>query len=308
MYKSLRERTHARTLKPTGGLTQNLASHGFEDVAKIQLTAKASAEELEVAIRAIYRQVCGNAYIMESERLVVPDSQFRRGELTVREFVRAIAKSALYRVRFFENVPRYRAIELNFKHLLGRAPTRSQEMADHSQILDDGGFDAEIDAYLDSDEYQTTFGEDIVPYYRGYKTQTGQAASGFVYTLQLLQGASSSDKILTAQNRSRLTSAIVKDRPMSAPLLSGVITPIEPMIWVTPVELAPPVQRWTPVQPTVPPLATTAAPEKSPSDTPWRSSDGEMTHLQKQLAAVRANAGLTEAKLNKWRNRSYSIR
>jgi hypothetical protein len=39
----------------------------------------------------------------------------------------------------------------------------------HSTVLDESGFEADIDTYLDSDEYQTAFGETIVPYYRGYR-------------------------------------------------------------------------------------------------------------------------------------------
>ena len=48
----------------------------------------------------------------------------------MREFVRLVAKSGLYKEKFFENCNPYRFIELNFKHLLGRAPNNSQEMLD----------------------------------------------------------------------------------------------------------------------------------------------------------------------------------
>jgi phycoerythrin-associated linker protein len=130
---------------------------------------------------------------MESERLSVPESQFKRGELSVREFVRQVAKSELYRSRFFDSCPRYRSIELNFKHLLGRAPDGYDEMKAHSQILDEGGFAADIDSYIDSDEYMEVFGEDTVPFYTGYKTQTGKKMVGFTHMFKLLRGASSSD-------------------------------------------------------------------------------------------------------------------
>jgi hypothetical protein len=93
----------------------------------------------ETIIRAVYRQVLGNAHVMESERLTVPESQFKQGRLSVREFVRQVAKSELYRSRFFDNCYRYRAIELNFKHLLGRAPATFDEMREHSAILDQAG-------------------------------------------------------------------------------------------------------------------------------------------------------------------------
>lgn len=165
----------------------------FEDTDPVQLWPGRSDEEAATVIQAVYRQVLGNAYVMESERLVVPESQLKRGEISVREFVRQIAKSELYRSRFFDVCPRYRYTELTFKHLLGRAPDGYQETKHHSNILDTAGFEADIDSYIDSDEYQNAYGEDIVPYYRGYKTQTGKNMVGFTYMFQLLRGASSSD-------------------------------------------------------------------------------------------------------------------
>ncbi|MBR8827698.1 MAG: phycobilisome linker polypeptide [Gomphosphaeria aponina SAG 52.96 = DSM 107014] len=165
----------------------------FEDTPPLELTQGRSEEEVETVIRAVYRQILGNAYVMESERATIPESQFKRGELSVREFVRAVAKSDLYRSRFFQTSPRYRFIELNFKHLLGRAPDGLEEMRGHSTILDTKGYEAEIDSYLDSDEYQNAYGENFVPYYRGYKTQAGQNMVGFTHFFALLRGASSSD-------------------------------------------------------------------------------------------------------------------
>lgn len=165
----------------------------FEESPPLESLPGRTEEDAETIIRAVYRQVLGNAYVMESERATVAESQFKGGELSIREFVRAIAKSDLYRSRFFETSPRYRFIELNFKHFLGRTPDGLEEMRAHSTILDTKGFEAEIDAYLDSDEYQTAYGENIVPYYRGYKTQPGQNMVGFTHLFAMLRGASSSD-------------------------------------------------------------------------------------------------------------------
>ncbi|MEM8779893.1 MAG: phycobilisome linker polypeptide [Cyanobacteria bacterium P01_G01_bin.49] len=177
----------------TFGPASQLGVGLFEDTAPIEMIPGRSTEEAESVIRAIYRQILGNAYVMESERLSVPESQFKRGELSVREFVRAIGKSDLYRSRFFETSPRYRYTELNFKHFLGRTPDGLEEMRTHSTILDQEGFEADIDSYLDSDEYQNAYGEHIVPYYRGYKTQPGQTMVGFTHMFAMLRGASSSD-------------------------------------------------------------------------------------------------------------------
>lgn len=196
----------------------------FEDTDPVELWSSHSVEEVENVILEVYRQVLGNAYVMESERLTIPESQLKQGKISVREFVRQVAKSELYRSRFFENCPRYRAIELNFKHLFGRAPDSYEEMAAHSNILDRGGFEAEIDSYLDSEEYQRAFGENTVPFYRGYKTQTGKRMVGFTHMFQLLRGASSSDKGNIGGNRSRLNRAIVTNTPSSVIPPSSVST------------------------------------------------------------------------------------
>ncbi len=186
----------------------------FEDSDRVEMCPDCSADDKEIVIKAVYRQVLGNAYVMESERLPVPESQFKRGELSVREFVRQVAKSDLYRSRFFDSCPRYRAIELNFKHLLGRAPDSYDEMKAHSAILDTGSFEDEIDSYLDSDEYQNTYGEYIVPYIRGYKTRNGQSMVEFTHMFQLLRGASSSDfKGSLAGKKPRLNSLVIQHTP-----------------------------------------------------------------------------------------------
>jgi phycoerythrin-associated linker protein len=188
----------------------------FEDNAPLEYVPGCSEEEKETIIRAVYRQVLGNAYVMESERAIVPESQFKRGELSVREFVRAIAKSNAYISRFFETSPRYRFIELNFKHLLGRAPNGYDEMKAHSAILDNGGWEAEIDSYLDSDEYQNAFGEFFVPYYRGYKSQPGQTMVEFTHMFAMLRGASSSDfKGSLAGSTPVLNKNVIQGTPIS---------------------------------------------------------------------------------------------
>ena len=94
----------------------------FDSEAPVELLPGDDDARKEQIIRAIYRQVLGNAYVMDSERQVVIESQFKLGEISVREFVRRLAKSDLYRSRFFESCARYRYIELAFRHLLGRAP------------------------------------------------------------------------------------------------------------------------------------------------------------------------------------------
>jgi len=173
------------------------------------------ASKVEV-INAAYRQVMGNAYVMDSERQLVAESQFKLGEISVREFIRRIAKSELYQSRFFDACSRYRYIELAFRHLLGRAPASFQEMRVHAERLDSLGYGADIDSFLDSDEYQNTFGEYTVPYQRGWKTESCRTMQEFGWSFQLLRGNSSSSlKGDLAGISSRLGGAVYQNRPLA---------------------------------------------------------------------------------------------
>jgi len=173
-----------------------------------------SAADKATLIHAVYRQVMGNQYIMASERLQGPESLFNRGYLSVRELVRQVAKSGLYRKKFFENTNPYAFIELNFKHLLGRAPQNKAEMLHHFTILQEQGYDAEIDSYLDSAEYQERFGEEGVPYLHGWSYSVGQQGLQFSYMMQLARGAAASVKGDTTGNQSRLNPSVHAELPL----------------------------------------------------------------------------------------------
>lgn len=164
-----------------------------------------SIADKQATIRAVYKQVLGNPHVMDSERLATAESQFCEGRLTVREFVRAVAKSDFYRSRYFESCAPYRFVELNFKHLLGRAPTDQKELSAHICCCIDSGYDAEIDSYIDSDEYQEKFGEDVVPYYQGAKSQVGQKQIAYNRTLALCRGDA---EVSSAQKSASLVGAI----------------------------------------------------------------------------------------------------
>ena len=187
-----------------------------ESEAPLELLPGDEDSKKEQIIRAVYKQVLGNAYVMESERQLVAESQFKLGEISVREFVRRIAKSDLYRSRLFETCARYRYIELAFRHLMGRAPIDFQEMRDHSERLDAKGYDADIDSFLDCDDYQNAFGEWIVPYQRGWKTESCTTLQEFTWSFQLLRGNSSSSlKGDLAGISSKLGGAAYQNRPLA---------------------------------------------------------------------------------------------
>jgi phycoerythrin-associated linker protein len=163
------------------------------EAESVELRPNATEDDLQAVIRAVYRQVLGNAHVMDSQRLMSVESQLRNGDITVREFVRAVAQSDLYRSLFFETSSPYRFVELNFKHLLGRAPQDQAEIAEHVQTYNSQGYEAEIDSYLASEEYTLSFGENVVPFARGNRTQTGIKNVGFNRTFALMRGFAAND-------------------------------------------------------------------------------------------------------------------
>ncbi len=170
----------------------------------VELCPNATEDDLQTVIRAVYKQVLGNQHVMESQRLTSAESLLRDGDITVRGFVRAVAQSELYRSLFFENSSAYRFIELNFKHLLGRAPQDQAEIAEHVALYNEHGYTAEINSYIDSDEYIANFGENSVPSVRGNQTQTGIKNVGFNRTFALVRGDATSD----SSNQAKLISDI----------------------------------------------------------------------------------------------------
>ena len=122
----------------------------------------------EMHIKEAYRHIFGNAYIMEEERaeLAIAESQYKIGNITAREFVRALGKSSAYKTRFFEGASQYRFIELNYMHFLGRSPDSKSEVSEHIQRYNNSGVDADIDSYIDSEEYSSVFGDDNIPFLR----------------------------------------------------------------------------------------------------------------------------------------------
>ena len=65
--------------------------------------------------------------------------------------MRSLALSSFYRSRYFDAVYPHRAVELNFKHLLGRPPQDEAEISAHVATVATSGFEGEINSYLDSD-------------------------------------------------------------------------------------------------------------------------------------------------------------
>ncbi len=195
----------------TSTAARQLGFEPFAESAPVELRSYWTEDDIQAIIHAAYRQVFGNDYLMQSERLTSAESLLRQGDITVREFVRYLAQSELYRRKFFYSTPQVRFIELNYKHLLGRAPYDESEIAYHVDLYTQRGYEAEIDSYIDSLEYQTNFGEAIVPYYRGFATQTGQKTVGFNRMFQLYRGYANSDRAQGKNKSAWLTQDLARN-------------------------------------------------------------------------------------------------
>ncbi|NJN48501.1 MAG: photosystem I reaction center subunit XII [Alkalinema sp. RL_2_19] len=171
----------------------------------VELLANRSVSDVDVAIRACYRYVLGNPHVMESERLTTAESQLRNGDISVRDFVRAIGKSDFYRSRYFEKCAPYRFVELNFMHFLGRPPESQAEVAAHIRRCVEEGYEAEIDSFIDSDEYLANFGNDTVPFNRGSRTESGLKQLTYNRSFQVDRGPA---QVSSSVKASQLVGAI----------------------------------------------------------------------------------------------------
>ena len=126
-----------------------------------------STEKIDI-IKAAYRQVferdITRAY---SQSISDLESKVKNGEISMKEFIRRLAKSPLYRKQFYEPFINSRALELAFRHILGRGPSSREEVQKYFSIVSEGGLPKLIDALVDSKEYADYFGEETVPYIRG---------------------------------------------------------------------------------------------------------------------------------------------
>jgi phycobilisome core-membrane linker protein len=133
-----------------------------------RVTTGANSGETQQAINAIYTQVLDvfSGQVPDYFRRTDLESRLRNGEISVREFVRELASSDIYRKRFYTPYPNTKVIEFLFRHLLGRAPATQAEIRQYNKLLADSGLKAAVEAIVNSLEYARYFGEDVVPYGR----------------------------------------------------------------------------------------------------------------------------------------------
>ena len=156
--------------KPT---TQNhrVRSFGIADLDEetpyiYRIEDSNSPTEIQELIWAAYRQVFSEHEILRANRQIQLESQLKNRSLTVRDFIRGLAKSE----RFYQVVVsvnnNYRLVEICLKRLLGRAPYNKDEEIAWSIKIGTLGSHGFVDALIDSQEYTEAFGDNIVPYQR----------------------------------------------------------------------------------------------------------------------------------------------
>lgn len=151
--------------------SQNQRVEGYEvpdeDEPRIyRMRDVTSDTEINDLIWAAYRQIFSEHLILESYRQPYLESQLRNRAITVREFIRGLGKSDVYRNLVGETNSNYRLVDISFKRFLGRATYGKDEQIAWSIVIPTRGFNGFIDALVDNDEYRQNFGNDIVPYQR----------------------------------------------------------------------------------------------------------------------------------------------
>lgn len=151
--------------------SQNQRVAGYEvadeDAPKsYRLTQATSETAIQDLIWAAYRQIFSEHLILESYRLPYLESQLRNRAITVRDFIRGLGKSDVYRNLVGETNSNYRLVDISFKRFLGRATYNKDEQIAWSIVIATRGLSGFIDALVDSDEYRQNFSDDIVPYQR----------------------------------------------------------------------------------------------------------------------------------------------
>jgi phycobilisome core-membrane linker protein len=135
------------------------------------------AEKAEV-IRAAYRQVFERDLVKGYSQVVCPveATQARQGQISMREFIRALGRSKEYRRQFFSRFCDSRVVELAFRHFLGRGVSSIEEFRRYFAIVSQQGLAGLVDSLVNGMEYARVFGEETVPYLRDLGEEAQESA------------------------------------------------------------------------------------------------------------------------------------
>ncbi|NJM97075.1 MAG: phycobilisome rod-core linker polypeptide CpcG [Phormidesmis sp. RL_2_1] len=122
--------------------------------------------EMDTLIQAAYLQIYHEQQMLTHNRERFLESQLRAGQITVRNFIRGLLLSDSFRRLTFESNNNYRFVEICIQRVLGRQPYGDREALAWSIVLATKGIQGFVDDLLNSEEYLSNFGDNIVPYQR----------------------------------------------------------------------------------------------------------------------------------------------
>lgn len=125
---------------------------------------------VNAVIEGVYQQLFGRQIYAE-QRSHLAEAKLKSGEIAVKELVRQVAKSKVFRQIYWEELYVTKAIEAIHRRILGRPTQTRQEIAQYYDTCARRGFYALIDQLVDSHEYTQAFGQDTVPYERSITPQ-----------------------------------------------------------------------------------------------------------------------------------------
>ena len=106
--------------------------------------------EVDEIIRAAYRQIFNEQQQIASHRQIALESQFRVGQITVRDFIKGLVFSDSFRRLNYETNNNYRFVEMCIQRLLGRNVYDNREKLAWSIVLATKGLRGFIDELLNS--------------------------------------------------------------------------------------------------------------------------------------------------------------
>ena len=150
-------------------ITQNSRVKAFrvgsdEDPKAVALDKAIDREDQNFVIESAYRQIFFHAFKVDRDTIL--ESQLRDGQITVRDFIRALCLSDTFTRSFYNLNNNYRVARHLVEKLLGRQVYGKAEEIAWSAVIMTKGVAGAVDKILDSDEYLENFGYDTVPYHR----------------------------------------------------------------------------------------------------------------------------------------------
>lgn len=126
----------------------------------------ASPMEMDALIHAAYRQIFNEQQMTQRSRQLALESQLRSRQITVRDFIRGLLISEPFRTYNYEANNNYRLVQMCIQRVLGRDVYNNQEKLAWSTVIATKGLQGFVDDLLNSEEYLSNFGDNVVPHQR----------------------------------------------------------------------------------------------------------------------------------------------